>query len=222
VSTNQPITVNVQTGTGELLRIVATLLLFGGAGAIAWTVAQGPNAEMAASGLSMMLVMMIKLAYARGRIAIPKGGNDTDDFAVNKAVVGQMAGEYQRWMAKASLPVMALIAAGYAVGFLILRAGVAAALGVFSNVVFAGGAAAMVGALVVFPSLVPNMIRGLRSKGVVTDAPVAPAPAQQVAAPGPAPVAVAGAPVPAAEAPAPVAQKKVVKKIVVKKENDNV
>jgi hypothetical protein len=108
------------------------------------------------------------------------------------------------------------------VGFLILRAGVAAALGVFSNVVFAGGAAAMVGALVVFPSLVPNMIRGLRSKGVVTDAPVAPAPAQQVAAPGPAPVAVAGAPVPAAEAPAPVAQKKVVKKIVVKKENDNV
>ncbi|KJR05973.1 hypothetical protein [Gordonia sihwensis] len=214
-----PVNVHIQTGTGELLRIVATLLLFGGAGAIAWTVAQGPNAEMAASGLSMMLVMMVKLAYARGRIAIPKGGNDTDDFAVNKAVVGQMASEYQRWMAKASMPVMALIAAGYAVGFLILRAGVAAALGIFSNIVFAGGAAAMVGALVVFPSLVPNMIRGLKGKGVVTDPPVVVPAAVQPVVPVAAPVP---ATAPAAVQPDARQVKKVVRKVKVKKESQDV
>lgn len=204
MSTNQPVHVHVQTGTGEVLRIVATLMLFGGAGAIAWTVAQGPNAEMAASGLSMMIVMMVKLSYARGRLSIPPGGNETDDFAVTKGVVSQIAGEYKAWMAKASMPVMALIAAAYAIGFLILRAGVAAALGVFSNLYVAGGAAAMAGALVVFPSLVPNMIRGLKSKGVVTDAP----------APAPAPVVQASAP-----APAPTPVKKVVK--VVKKGTDH-
>ncbi|GAA4741806.1 hypothetical protein [Gordonia alkaliphila] len=210
MSTNQPVQVHIQTGTGEILRIVATLLLFGGAGAIAWTVAQGPNAEMAASGLSMMIVMMVKLSYARGRISIPKGDNGTDEFAVTKGVVSQVAGEYAAWMAKASMPVMALIAAGYAIGFLILRAGVAAALGVFSNLYVAGGAAAMAGALVVFPSLVPNMIRGLKSRGVVTD---------PVATPAPAPAPVAQAPAPA---PAPAPVKKVVKKVVKVQGVDNV
>ncbi|EGD57155.1 hypothetical protein SCNU_02235 [Gordonia neofelifaecis NRRL B-59395] len=213
--------VHIQTGTTEVLRIAATLLLFGGAGAIAWTVAQGPNAEMAASGLSMMIVMMIKLSYARGRIAIPKSGGDTDDFAATKGVVTQIAGEYTAWMAKASMPVMALIAAAYAVAFLVLRAGVAAALGVFSNLYIAAGSAAMIGALVVFPSLVPNMIRGLKDKGVVTDAPAATAQPVVQAPVAPAPIAP-----PVAETPAPVptasqpVKKVVVKKVVKKESND--
>lgn len=217
---NPQVHVNVQTGTGEILRIISTLLLFGGAGAVAWTVAQGPNAEMAASGLSMMIVMMIRLSYARGRIAIPKGGG-ADDFAATKNVIGQITAEYKTWMAKASMPVMALIAAAYAVGFLILRAGVAAALGVFSNLYIAAGSAAMIGALVVFPSLVPNMIRGLWDRGVVTDAPAVTA--QPVVQ---APVAPAQIAPPVAETPAPVPTasqpvKKVVVKKVVKKESDN-
>lgn len=224
MSTNQPVNVHVamQTGTTEVLRIAATLLLFGGAGAVAWTVAQGPNAEVAASGLSMMIVMMLKLSYARGRIALPTGQatGDADEFAVTKGVVGQVVGEYQRWMSKASMPVMALIAAAYAVAFLVLRAGVAAALGVFSNLYIAAGSAAMIGALVVFPSLVPNMIRGLRDKGVVTDAPAVTA--QPVI---PAPVAPAPIAPPTAAAPAPVQTasqpvKRVVKKVVKKESND--
>lgn len=222
--TNQPlnITVQSQSAGGELLRIVATLLLFGGSGAIAWTVAQGPNAEMAASGLSMMIVMMIKLAYARGRIAVPKGAGDGGDFATTKTVVSQVTAEYKTWMAKASMPVMALIAAGYAVGFLILRAGVAAALGIFSNLYVAGGAAAVVGAIVVFPSLIPSMVRGLKSKGVVTEAPAASAaaqPATPVVTPAPA-TAAAPAPQPTVQPDVPRQVKKVVRKV--KKENNNV
>ncbi len=226
MSEQQRIDIHVQSGTGEILRIVATILLFGGAGAIAWSVAQGPNAEMAASGLSMMLVMMIRLSYGGGRIAMPTrpGTGGDDDFAVTKGVVAQVAGEYRSAIAKANMPVLVLVSALYAIGFLLLRAAVSAAMGIFSNLFVAGGAAAMVGALVVFPSLLPSILSSLKRKGVVVDPTVAPA--TRAAAP-PAPVQPAPAPAPAPRpvaapvAPRPVAQpvqtpapKKVVRRVV--------
>lgn len=227
----QKIDIHVQSGTGEILRIVSTLLLFGGAGAVAWSVAQGPNAEMAASGFSMMLVMMIRLSYGGGRIAMPTrtgtGGND--DFAVTKGVVSQIAGEYRTAIAKANMPVLVLVSALYAIAFLILRAGVSAALGIFSNLYIAGGFAAMVGAVVVFPSLLPSILSSLRRKGVVVEQqaqqPVSPAPApvQPVQAPAQRPVAAPVAPRPVAQpvqAPAPTPKKVV--RVVKKKENTDV
>ncbi|GAA4658898.1 hypothetical protein [Gordonia humi] len=213
----QKIDIHVQSGTGEILRIVSTLLLFGGAGGLAWTVAQGPNAEMAASGFSMMIVMMIRLAYGAGRISVPARGQSTDDFAVTKGVVAQMIAEYQRALAKANLPVMTLIAAAYAIAFLVLRAGVSAALGIFSNLYIAGFSAAMVGAVVVFPSLLPSILASLKRKGVVTDVPQAP-----VASATPAPVQQAPVSAPVAPAPEPVQPTKRVVRRVVKKETPNV
>lgn len=205
--------VNVQTGTGEILRIVSTILLFGGAGVIAWKVAQGPNAEMAASGFTMMLVMMARLMYARGLVALPSG-NGGDGFKTTKSTVAQIGAEYRAWLAGTSMPAMAAIAAGYAIAFLVMRAGIAAALGAFQNVYIAGGVAAIVGAVVVFPSLLPNMVAGMRRKGVVTTPPAAaPAPAAPVA-PQPTP-----AQAPAAES---TPTKRVVVRRVVKKENTDV
>lgn len=206
------VNVHVQTGTGEILRIVSTILLFGGAGVIAWKVAQGPNAEMAASGLTMMIVMMIKLMYSRGLVTLPSGNGGGAGFTTTKSTLAQIANEYRQWLAGTSMPAMAAIAAGYAIGFLVLRAGVSAALGAFQNVYIAGGTAAMVGAIVVFPSLLPNMISGLRRKGVVTTP--TQDPQQAPVAPQPAP-----APAPAAE-PAPT--KRVVVRRVVKKESTDV
>ncbi len=99
----QKIDIHVQSGTGEVLRIAATLLLFGGAGAIAWAVAQGPNAEMAATGFSMMLVMMLRLAYGAGRIGVPaRQADGPDDFAATKSALSQIAGEYRAALAKAN------------------------------------------------------------------------------------------------------------------------
>ncbi len=221
--------VSVQSGTGEVLRIVATLLLFGGAGAIAWSVAQGPNAEMAASGFSMMLVMMIRLAYGAGRITVPARQAAADgDFAVTKSVVAQVAGEYKAALAKANMPIMVLISAAYAIAFLVLRAAVSAALGIFSNLYIAGGCAAMVGAIVVFPSLLPSILASLKRKGVVADPaptpPAAPAPMPQAPV-APAPAVVQQVP-PAPEqprlAPEPVAAapKKIVRRVVKKEQSD--
>ncbi|WP_341257819.1 hypothetical protein [Gordonia malaquae] len=219
MTTNQPnIHVSVQSGTGEILRIVATILLFGGAGAVAWSVAQGAHAELAASGMTMMIVMMVRLMYARGMVRIPAGGGG-DDFTATKSAISQIGAEYKKWLAGTSMPALALISIGYAIGFLLLRAAVSAALGVFSNLYIAGGCAAMIGAIVVFPSLLPSILASLKRKGVVADptqaqaAPVAPMPAQVQQAPVAAPV----------QQPAPVqpAPKKVVRRVV-KKENTDV
>lgn len=206
------INVHVQSGTGEVLRIVSTVLLFGGAGALAWVVAQGPNAEMAASGMTMMIVMMAKLMYARGMVAIPSGSGS--DFTATKSAIAQIAGEYRQWLSGTSMPALALISAGYAVAFLLLRAAVSAGMGVFGNLYVAGAVMAMVGAVVVFPSLVPSIIASLRRKGVVTDAPAAAPVVQQ------APVQQT-TPAPAAPEPQqPVVTRRVVRKVV-KKEQTN-
>lgn len=201
MSDQQAINVHVQSGTGEILRIVATILLFGGAGAVAWSVAQGAYKEQAATGFSMLIVMMVKLMYSRGLIQMPAGGGE--DFAATKTMLTQVGDEYRRWLAGTSMPAMTLIAAGYAVAFLIMRAGVAAGLGVFQNLYVAGGVAAMVGALVVFPSLVPNMIAGLKSKGVVAaPAPVAASRVEpQAVAPAPRAQAAPSSPAPQVAAP---------------------
>lgn len=221
--THQPITVNVQSGAGELLRIISTILLFGGAGAVAWSVAQGAHREIAATGMTLMIVTMCKLLYARGIIAVPTDGT-SDSFTTTKSTVAEMLAEYKGWLAGTSMPALAAISIAYACGFLVLRAGVSAGFSVFSNLWVAGGSAAMVGALVVFPSLIPSIIASLKRKGVVnTPAPtvqttVVAAPAVTAPAPAPAPVAQpAPAPIPT-PTPAP---KRVVRRVV-KKENNNV
>lgn len=206
MSTNTPVHVHVQTGTTEVLRIVATILFFGGVGAVAWSFAQGQYADVAATGMTMTIVMMVKLLYSRGMIAVPSN-NGQDQFAVTKGNVQAMLDEYKGWLASTSMPAMALISVLYAVAFLVLRAGIATAFGLFQNIVVAGGFAAVIGALVVFPSLLPGILAGLKRKGVVTDAPASPAPA-------PAPVVQAPAPVPAQSAP--------VKKVVKAQGVDNV
>ena len=219
--THQPITVNVQSGAGELLRIISTILLFGGAGAVAWSVAQGAHREIAATGMTLMIVTMCKLLYARGIIAVPTDGKG-DSFTTTKSTVAEIAAEYKQWLAGTSMPALAAISIAYACGFLVLRSAVSAAFSVFSNLWVAGGAAAMVGALVVFPSLIPSIIASLKRKGVVT----APAPTVQTTVVA-APVVTAPAPAPApvatpAPSPTPAPAPKRVVRRVVKKENNNV
>ena len=72
---------------------------------------------------------------------------------------------------------MVTIGFAYALAFLVLRAGMISALSIFQNIVIAGGAAAILGSIVVMPKLLPNLVGVLKSKGVVRNAaPVAPKP----------------------------------------------
>ena len=120
----------------------------------------------------MMIVMMLRFSVSAGRLRLPSSDKQ-DDFGANKELVSRAIDEYRGALGRASLPVMALVSALYAIGFLVLRAGVAASLGVFKNLYVAGFSAAIVGAVIIFPSLLPSIVASLKRRGVVADIPVA-------------------------------------------------
>lgn len=181
-----PINVTVQTGAGEVMRIAATLLMFGGAGALAWAVAQQGYAELAGTGLTVMTVQVVKMMWVNGLISLPtrrSDGQPTDPDIAN--IRSFAAANYRvllRYQADSPAPRMVAIGFVYAVAFLVLRSGMISALTVFQNIYIAGGAAAILGSIVVMPKLLPNLVGLLKTKGVVRDAP-APAPTSPAAAP---------------------------------------
>lgn len=168
------VNVHIAGGAAEVIRLVATLMLFGGAGAIGWAVAHTGYAELAGSGLSVMLVTSAKLMWHRGMITVPSSGN-ADGFAETRNAMQRITAEWGTWSARASMPAIVAISIAYALAFLALRAGVIQALTVFRNPWIAGGASAIAGAFVVMPRLIPGMIAAFKSKGAPT--PVIPMPA---------------------------------------------
>lgn len=205
--TNQPpIHVNVQTGAGEVIRIAATLLMFGGAGALAWAVAQQGYAELAGTGLTVMIIQVLKMMWVNGLIGLPaKGPTGESEDADIKSIRNFIAANYRvlmRYQADSPAPRMVAIAFTYAFGFLILRAGMINALSIFHNVFIAGGAAAILGSVVVMPKLLPSVIGTLKSKGVVRSALTS---VTEVTPTAPAPV-----PVPAPTVSAPTLARRVV------------
>lgn len=215
--TNQPpIHVNVQTGAGEVIRIAATLLMFGGAGALAWAVAQNGYAELAGTGLTVMTVQVIKMMWISGLIGLPaKSSSSESEDSDIKSIRSFAAANYRvlmKYQADSPAPRMVAIGFMYAVAFLILRAGMINALSIFQNMIIAGGAAAILGSIVVMPKLLPNVIGTLKAKGVVRVAqPTAP-----VAVPQPPTTPVAAPQPPTAPVPAPTPT---VKRVVVRKKN---
>lgn len=190
MTSQPPIHVNVQTGAGEVIRIAATLLMFGGAGALAWAVAQQGYAELAGTGLTVMTVQVVKMMWVNGLIGLPAKGstgeaNTDPDITSIRTFAAANYRVLMRYQAESPAPRMVAIGFLYAVAFLILRAGMINAINVFQNIVIAGGAAAILGSIVVMPKLLPNLIGVLKNKGIVRQAPAAPpAPAPMTPPPG--------------------------------------
>lgn len=196
--TNQPpnVHINVQSGAGEVIRIAATLLMFGGAGALAWAVAQQGYAELAGTGLTVMTIQVVKMMWVNGLIGLPvrnATGEPADpDITSIRTFAAANYRVLMRYQAESPAPRMVAIGFLYAVAFLILRAGMINALSVFQNIIIAGGAAAILGSIVVMPKLLPNLVGVLKNKGVVraaaqptTSQPAAPTPPAQPPAPVP-------------------------------------
>lgn len=214
--TNQPVNVNIQTGAGEVIRIVGTLLAFGGVGVLAWVVAQQGYAEKVATVLAAAVAFIATRLWSRGILAIPSGpatagqGADADFLRqVGKSATAVSGG----FLNRASVPMLSLIGLAYGIGFLALRTLIAMGLGVFQNMFVAGGAALLLGSLVVAPSLFPNMLSSLKSKGFVNPEATPATPAVS------APVVPAAPAAPAITDPAPQTVK-VVRRVVKKEENN--
>lgn len=181
MSTNQPVQVHIQTGAGEIIRIVATLLAFGGVGVLAWVIAQQGYAEKVATVLAAAVAFIATRLWSRGILAIPTtggpaAGQDHDvDFLrqVGRSATNVSGG----YLARASVPMLCLIGLTYGVAFLALRSLIALGLGVFQNLYVAGGAALLLGSIVVLPSLFPSMLSSLKAKGIVRPDGGDPAPA---------------------------------------------
>lgn len=201
---NQPVNVHIQTGAGEIIRIVGTLLAFGGVGVLAWVIAQQGYAEKVATVLAAAVAFIAMRLWNRGILAIPKAtgpaaGTDQDvDFLrqVGRSATAVSGG----YLNRASVPMLCLIGLAYGMAFLALRTLITMALNVFQNMYIAGGAALLLGSLVVAPSLFPNFLASLKAKGVVRPEGANTPPA----APAPTPAAV----------PVPVPAQRVVRKVV--------
>ncbi|GAC80841.1 hypothetical protein GM1_022_00520, partial [Gordonia malaquae NBRC 108250] len=161
-------------------------------------------------------------------------GDDGDDIALLRSTAADWTATASTFLRTCHVGILAGVSLVYGIGLIGVREVVASAMGLFQNLYIAGGAALVVGSLVVMPSLMPNVMRSLRRSGVVRT--VETQPTVHVAAhPAPAPAPVP-TPVPApveTPAPAPTAKrvmrvkkvapaKKVVVRRIVKKENNDV
>lgn len=171
----QPVNVHIQTGAGEIVRIVATLLMFGGAGMLVWAVGQGPMAEYASIAASASLVFFCGRLWSRGVIGVPtatataatQAGRGDADAEFLRQVARSASSVSGGYLQRCPIPILLLISVGYGIAFLVVREGVSAAMHVFRNLWIAGGVSLLLGSLVVMPSLFPSMFASLRRSGVI-------------------------------------------------------
>lgn len=157
------VTVNVNNQS-RMYEIVATLLAIGAVGMIAYALAQKGWLEIAATMLTMFLVQLTKLLFSNGLLKIPEGGTRKGEFQGTTGFVRTAASEFKQWQAKSPVWRLAALALGYTLGFMLARAGMTWALGVFTNVWVAGAAAALLGALIIFPQLFSRAAKTVTGK----------------------------------------------------------
>lgn len=137
-NTNTPVNVHIQTGAGEVLRIVATLLMFGGLGMLVWTIAQGPMAGYAATAAAATVVFFAGQLWKRGVIGTPATAGPAGQGGEVRSVAASIEAVGGGYLRRCSMPMLLLIAIGYGIVFLAVREGLAAVL----SVVIGDGAAA--------------------------------------------------------------------------------
>ncbi|WOC14318.1 hypothetical protein [Gordonia sp. MP11Mi] len=206
MSAPQQIEINMSSGASEIVRLVATVLFFGGVGVLAWTIADTGYAELAGTGVTVMLAQVVRQLWAKGVLTTPDASGE-ETFGETKALAARIADEYRMWMGKGGPLQIVLVAFAYAVAFLVVRAGVVSALTVFQNLYVAGACGALIGAFIVAPGFWRAYTDPLKKRGVINPD------ALKQAAPAPVPQP--------APAPTPAPAKKVVRRVI-KKENDDV
>jgi hypothetical protein len=157
------IVVNINSQS-RMYEIVATLLAIGAVGMIAYALAQNGWLEIAATMLTMFLTQLMRLLFANGLLKMPEGGTKKGDFQGTAGFVRTALTEFKAWQSRSPIWRLAALAAGYTLLFMAARAAMTWALGVFTNVWVAGAAAALLGALIIFPQLFSRAFRTVSGK----------------------------------------------------------
>jgi hypothetical protein len=148
----------------RIYQIVATLLLCGAVGMLSYALAENGWPELAATTLTMFMVQLGRLMLANGLLAIPKGAAAASEFEGTAGFVRTAAAEFRQWQARSPMWRLAALAALYTAAFMVARLAVTHALGVFTNVWVAGAAAAFLASLIIFPGLIGDAVRAMKSK----------------------------------------------------------
>ena len=152
-------------------QIVSTLLLCAAVGMLSYALAKNGWLEVAATTLTMFLVQLARLLLSNGLIAVPKGAGPSE-FEGTAGFLRTAAAEFRQWQARSPMWRLAALAAAYTAGFMVARLAMTHALGIFTNVWVAGAAAALFASVIIFPSLLGDAVRSMKSKA----APVASTP----------------------------------------------
>lgn len=157
------VNVEIKIENNRPYQILATLLLCGAIGMVAYALAKNGWLELAATMLTMFLIQLTRMLFMNGIIGLPERQGD-DDFEGTKGLLRTLAADFRVWQAKSAIWRLALLAAAYTLGFMLARAAMTFALGVFTNVWIAGAAAALLASVIIFPSLLGSAARYLGDK----------------------------------------------------------
>lgn len=145
-------------------RVVATFLAIGGFVSFAWGLAQWGMLDLAATGSAAVISMLIQLLLRNGFIVLPESKSEDRRIEEGKNAIKAITGMVQALIDRSSILRLTLIAIIYGVAFMLLRAGIAMALGVFANIWIALAVGAIVASVICFPTLFAGLFRAMKSK----------------------------------------------------------
>ena len=148
----------------HIWRVLATFLAIGGMVSLAYGLAQWGLIDIAATGVTAFLTMLVQLMLRNGVIVLPSAPSDDQRITEGVGALRAIAGLVQAILDRSSLLRLTLIAAGYAVTFVLVRTLIGYALTVFGNVWIALAAGGIIASLICFPTLIAGLLSALRSQ----------------------------------------------------------
>lgn len=147
---------------------VATFLVITSFVCIAWGLSEWGMLELAATGTAAVLSMLVQLLLRNGFIVLPEARSDDKRIEAGKSALRDIVGMLQAVLDRSSLLRLVLIAMGYGIVFILVRAAVRVVLSAFiGNIFVAVGIGALIAAFVCFPTLLAGTMRALKSRKAV-------------------------------------------------------
>lgn len=160
---DQNININLDRGANAHgWQVAGTIIGIGGVGMLAWAMSNAGMLDLAATGLTVFGFQFVGLMLKAGLLVLPE--DDGPDFRETKGALRTAWREFQAFQARSPIWRLALMAVLYTVGFMIVRLLLTQAMGIFQNVWIAGGISALVASVIVAPTLISNLIKGVGSK----------------------------------------------------------
>ena len=170
------VTVNVESGIGRVLNVIGTILLCGAVGLVAYSLAQRGWLEIAATLLTAFVFQLTRMLTQAGLLdltRVTRRADEAGNFVETRNILKVWAREYAEFQARSPLWRLAVMAMGYAIAFMAFRAGAQVALTVFSNMWIAMASAALLGAIIIAPGQIMDLLRAFRmGKTAPSEAPV--------------------------------------------------